>query len=98
MIELGGNIKLDGFNSVDPPTIIVVKKMIGNYAKKISDNITQVDELLIDLKESDMENKIFILNATLTSEEEKFDSEVQDINLFFALDRAMQEIMKKAQK
>ncbi|MEK6861929.1 MAG: hypothetical protein AABY07_08235 [Nanoarchaeota archaeon] len=98
MIELGGNIKLDGFNSVDPPTIIVVKKMIGNYAKKISDNITQVDELLIDLKESDMENKIFRLNATLTSEEEKFDSEVQDINLFFALDRAMQEIMKKAQK
>jgi len=98
MIELGGNIKLDGFNSVDPPTIIVVKKMVGNYAKKISDNITQVDELLIDLKESDMENKIFRLNATLTSEEEKFDSEVQDINLFFALDKAMQEIMKKAQK
>lgn len=98
MIELGGNIKLDGFNSVDIPTIIVVKKMVGNYAKKISDNITPVHELLIDLKEADIENKVFRLNASLTSDENKFDSEVEDINLFFALDKAMQDIMKQAKK
>jgi len=96
MIELGGNIKLDGFNSVDIPTLIVVKKMVGNYAKKISDNIMPVNELFLNLKESDNENKIFKLNASLTSEENKFDSEVEDVNLFFAIDKALQNIMKEA--
>ena len=98
MIELGGNIKLDGFNSVDIPTLIVVKKMVGNYAKKISDNVVPVHELIINLKEIDNQNRVVKLNATLVSGEKKFDSEVNEINLFFAIDKALQQIMKEAGK
>ncbi|MFH1456191.1 MAG: hypothetical protein ABIF40_04550 [archaeon] len=37
MIELGGNINLKGFDDLEPMQMIVAKKIIGNYAKKVSD-------------------------------------------------------------
>jgi len=37
MIELGGNINLEGFDDIEPMQMIVAKKIIGNYAKKVSD-------------------------------------------------------------
>lgn len=98
MIELGGNIKLDGFNSLDIPTLIVVKKMVGNYAKKISDSIMPVNELILNLLEFDSNNKIFKLNASLVSEDKNFTSEAEDTNLFFALDKTLQHIINQAKK
>jgi len=36
-IELGGNISLIGFRDVEPGKLIVVKKIVGNFVKKIQD-------------------------------------------------------------
>ena len=40
MMQLGGNIQLIGFREIDPARLIVVKKMVGNYVKKISDEFS----------------------------------------------------------
>ena len=96
MIELGGNIKLDGFHTLDPPTMIVIKKMVGNYAKKINDTVMPFEELLLNLEQDG--EKDFRLNARLVAGEKVCDVNAQDCNLFFALDRALSKVMEDAQQ
>ena len=95
MIELGGNIKLNGFKELDPPTLIIVKKLVGNYAKKIGEEATQFSELFLDLKS---ERERCELRVSLTTGKKKFNSEVKDQNLFFAIDKALNTILTEAKK
>jgi len=97
MIELGGNIKLDNFDYVDLPTLIIVKKLVGNYAKKIHDNIAPFDELKLKLIENNVEGKRVELGASLTSNEKVCEAFASDVNLFFAIDKALSKIMADIQ-
>ena len=97
MIELGGNIKLDNFDYVDLPTLIIVKKLVGNYAKKIHDNIAPFDELKVGLIEKEVEGKRVELGASLTSNEKICEAFASDVNLFFAIDKALRKIMADIQ-
>jgi len=94
MIELGGNIKLSGFEELDPPTLIVVKKIVGNYAKKIGEEATPFKELLLELKR---EKEEFELIAKLTSEKE-IETKAKEKNLFFALDKVLNSLFSEAKK
>lgn len=49
-IELGGNIKLVGFKEVDSGSMVVLKKIIGNYARKLADHDDKFQGLEITLK------------------------------------------------
>ena len=37
VLELGGSIQLSGFSGIDGGQMVVVKKIVGNYAKRLSD-------------------------------------------------------------
>jgi len=91
MIELGGNIKLEGFESLEPAKLIVAKKMIGNYVKKINEK-KQYNELLVTLK---VEDKEFSISVICDCGEEKLSGSKTDKNLFFAIDGALQEILRQ---
>ena len=95
MIELGGNIKLDGFHDANPSTMIVVKKIIGNYAKKIQEETGDFQELLLHLKEN-TEKKV-TLKANLTGNK-NCSSEASDINLYFAINYTLSKILEDAKK
>lgn len=84
MIELGGNIKLSEFESLEPAQLIVVKKVVGNYAKNISEKI-EFSELLVSLKD----NKVAV---KLTTKDKTFEEEETSDNLFFTLDKALAKI------
>ncbi len=90
MIELGGNIKLDNFEGLEPALLIVVKKVVGNYTKKISEAFADFKEIEISLVDKES-NKIAV---RLTADKE-YTSEASDKNLFFALDKALSIIMKQ---
>ena len=92
MIELGGSIKLDGFNSVDIPSLIVVKKIVGNYAKKISENNAEYKELLLEVLST---GPTYELSATLTTSSKVYTSKASDINLFFALNKVLNGVQKE---
>ncbi len=93
MIELGGNIKLIGFDDLDAASLIVVKKITGNYARKISEKAgSDVDELSLELKNSDAQKGI---NSNLRIKDKTLNSEVIDINLFFALDKSLSKLLKE---
>ncbi len=98
MIELGGNIKLVGFNELDPGTLVVVKKIIGTYARKISDQATKFQELSLHIKSMGPDKKNFELHGKLVADSGILTSEVTNYNLFFAMDKVLNSIFVQAKK
>lgn len=93
MIELGGNIKLIGFNDLDPASLIVVKKITGNYARKISEKVNSgLDELSLELKDESGKN----INSSVKYKDKTLNAEVNDTNLFYALDKALAKLLNDA--
>ena len=90
MMKLGGNIVLDGCDNLEPATLIVLKKMVGNYARKISEK-NAFDELKINLQNTGDNYK---LEATLTMAGSQDVKNSEDSNLFFALDNALKEFLQ----
>ena len=93
MIELGGNIKLKGFSEIDNASLIVVKKIVGNYAKKLAETTEDFQQLILNL-ESD-NPKDFKINIEFQKNSENLTSEIQGENLFFTLSQALEGIKIK---
>jgi hypothetical protein len=90
MLELGGGIFLDNFEEIEPGKLIIVKKIVGNYTKDISEKVKGFKKITVNLEEG-KEYKIKIgIEAS-----EKFVAEGEKENLFFALDEALSGINKQ---
>ena len=89
MMRLGGNIVLDGCDNLEPATLVVLKKMVGNYARKISEK-NVFDELKISLSNQE---KGYKLEAVLKTKEAEIAKSGENGNLFFALDNALKEFL-----
>ena len=92
-MELGGNITLTGFKTLDKDTLVIVKKIVGTYVKKISEKNDKFQSLTITLKpihERETSEK-YELKANLTGEKQ-YNSEVTDRNLMFALDKVLKKL------
>ncbi|MEA3378734.1 MAG: hypothetical protein U9Q69_03775 [Nanoarchaeota archaeon] len=87
MIELGGNILLEGFEGLDPAQLIVIKKMIGNFTKIANENIN-LDSFQV-IKEN---NKIKI---KIKKADKELISEANEENLFYSLSKAALSIIAK---
>ena len=92
-MKLGGNIELQGFDSIEPAQLIVIKKIVGSSAKKISEEISEFDSLLITLKEND-KTKI-TLSGKIKMSDKEAESEASDNNLFFVLNKVLAELTSK---
>ena len=95
MIELGGNITLVGFKEVGFSEVIIVKKIVGNYARKISDKIGTMEHLTVTVKpvhHTNEENFKYELHIKLLAHGKMYTTEVVDFHLFVALDNAMKNI------
>ena len=88
MIELGGNIKLDGFDNIEPAKLIVVKKVVGLYTKKISEKHQDFKEILVILKSTDP----YEIEVKLTTDKEDNKTE-QGENLFYVLDKVLSKVV-----
>ncbi|MBT3281346.1 hypothetical protein HN865_03120 [Candidatus Woesearchaeota archaeon] len=91
MIELGGNISLEGFEGVDPGKLIVIKKILGNYVKNISETVDNFESILISLK-CDKDN---IIDTKLICGKTEIITNSSDKNIFFALNNVLEELNKK---
>lgn len=84
MLELGGGIFLDNFEGIEPGRLIIVKKIVGNYTKNISENIEGFKKITISLEEGNSYKIVVKVDAgkelIATGEKE---------NLFFALNDAL---------
>ena len=95
MIELGGNIKLEGFHNIEPALLIVVKKITGNYVKKICDKLgNDINELKLELTEESGQKKI---TGEIKANNKTETTESKNINLFFALDKVLNTLLNNIQ-
>jgi len=84
MIELGGNIKLDGFESIEPAQLIVVKKIVGNVVKEISEKI-EFSEFLLTLKDT-------TISINVTAKDKEINKKDSGDNLFITLDKVLAKV------
>ena len=94
MIELGGNIKLVGFKELGYAEFVVVKKVVGNYARKFSE-AGPINELAITLKpihKTEEEASKFELKARLDLDGKMYNSELVEYNMFVGIDSLLKKI------
>ena len=88
MIELGGNINLKGFDLLDVGELVVLKKIVGNRIRDISEKARSYESMTLTL-----DNKR--LNALLQINGKNLSAAVENKNLFFALNDLFNSLEKK---
>ncbi|MBU0615168.1 MAG: hypothetical protein KJ601_03685 [Nanoarchaeota archaeon] len=96
ILDLGGNIELSGFSGLQPAELDVVKKIVGNHAKRISDVCTNFEKLSIYMKtvHSTEASKKFEIHAKLLDNGKHSTTEVVDRSIFAGIDSALTKISK----
>ncbi|MFH1210369.1 MAG: hypothetical protein V1645_00470 [archaeon] len=90
-MQLGGNIELEGFESLEPALLVVVKKMVGSQARKISENGVDFEKLKICLNSNDKD--ACEVSANLVFKGNNFDASVTEHNLFFGIDKVFKKLV-----
>jgi len=93
-LQLGGNIELSGFKDIDGASMVVLKKIVGNYGRRFSEISEKFESLKITMKpvhETEKSEK-YEIHAMLTASGKPVVSEFVDRNLFVAVDGALKKI------
>ncbi|MGM5485086.1 MAG: hypothetical protein ACQEP1_04405 [Nanobdellota archaeon] len=97
-IQLGGNIQLSGFSDMEGGDMIIVKKIVGNHVKRISELVNDFQDIKINRKsvhetEGSEKHEIKItLNA-----DKQFNAEVTERNLYIGIDKALKKVINSIQ-
>ena len=94
MIELGGNITLVGFKELGYAEFVIVKKVVGNYARKFSEK-TPFSNLRLTLKpihKTTDEVTKFEIKANLEIDGTHYNAELVEHNLFIAIDTILKKL------
>ena len=94
-MELGGNIELTGFSNVRSGEMIILKKIIGNYANRFNLKAKNFEKLALTLKS--VHKKQFELHAKMLSSGKTLSSEMVERNIFVGLDGVLKKIMHRMQ-
>lgn len=94
-LSLGGNIELVGFKQVSMSEVVVVKKLVGSYTRKIQESCKNFQGITVYLKEihkieASSKNEIHV---KALDDGKVFTSEVIDKNVFVALDSALKKVL-----
>ena len=97
-LSLGGNIELIGFKQVSLADVVVVKKLVGHYTRKIQEGCKNFQKITVILKEIHKveNNSKHEINVKVEDEGRTFSSEIVDKNLFVALDSALRKVLGEA--
>ena len=99
-LALGGNIELSGFRDLEPAESIVVKKIVGSYARTFSNKCKNLELLKITLKkvhEKEHSEK-YEVHALVIDGGTQFAASATERNLFFALDGALKKAENEIDK
>jgi len=94
MIELGGNITLKGFKELGYAELVVVKKVVGSYARKFADK-GQMNTLSLTLKlihHTAEDSSKYEVKGMVDLNGKIINTEVVDFNLFMCLDDVLKKL------
>lgn len=91
VLNLGSKIELSGFRDVDRSSMVIVKKIVGNYLKRYEELSQTIETLKIHLKvvHETEKSKKFELHAKIIDNGKVQTAEHTDRNLFFTLDKTL---------
>ncbi len=96
-MQLGGNIELSGFKDIDGASMVVLKKIIGNYGRRLSELSDKFESLKVTMKpihETEKSEK-YEIHAQVMINGKPVVSEVVERNLFVAIDTALKKIVNE---
>jgi hypothetical protein len=93
LLKLGGSIELSGFNAVDRGSMVVLKKIIGNYARRMSDSSKGFQALKLRVKI--VHDSVYELHCQMIDSGNAVTSSVEDRNVFVAVDSALKKIIEQ---
>jgi hypothetical protein len=99
--ELGGHITLVGFKEIEKAELVVVKKIVGSYARKLSDTVAGFESITIILKmvhHTAEGHPKYELHAKANIKGNLCVSEVVDRNLFVGLDDVLKKVLFEVSK
>jgi len=82
-VKLGGNIELFGVENFDGATMVVLKKIIGTYARKFSEK--GLEKLAVSFSGNEIRIEAVAQGNTVSA------SSAQE-NMFFSVDQALKDI------
>lgn len=93
-MELGGNIELYGLDEYRENDLIVIKKIVGHFAKHFTEKFPSFEGLVIAFDYEDGMRKV---TASVQLGEELYESTQEHKNTYFALDAALKDVMNKTE-
>lgn len=96
-VRLDSNIQLTGFRDIDGSSMIVIKKIVGTYAKRIAELTKNMQTLHVTLKEVHEREKSekYEVHAKVIDDGKVFASEIVDRNLFVAVDGVLKKLVNE---
>ncbi|MBI4439122.1 hypothetical protein HY640_04275 [Candidatus Woesearchaeota archaeon] len=93
-VTLGGNIQLAGFNEVDGGSKVILKKIIGNHARRFTEICNRFELLRLQMKKIHEREKStkFELHGMVIDNGKHYNASMSDMNLFFALDKVLKKL------
>ena len=95
-LELGGKITLIGFREVEPSKLIVVKKVVGNFAKKLQEKSDKFENLSVHIKP--VHSSGHEINTKAVINGKVYNTENTNFNLFFALNSSLSALVTEIEK
>lgn len=98
--QLGGNIELSGFREMDGASMIILKKIIGNYAKRFGDLCKDFQKLSVHMKSIHQTegSEKYEIHVNCVDGGQKYSSEDTDRNLFIVVDNVLKKVENEIQK
>ena len=90
-IVLGGNIVLTGFNKVDGASMIILKKLIGNHVRRISDHAKNFEKINLTVKGVGKGTK-FEVHGIVVDNGSPYTADHTDRNIFVTVDTVLKKI------
>ena len=92
--QLGGNIELSGFQKIDPGSMVILKKIVGNYAKHFSEQCSNFEKLSLTIKPIHAGDRVkkFEMHGKVIDNGQVYAVQHVDHNIFFVTDSVCKKI------
>ncbi len=99
-LQLGGNIELSGFSEMERGSMVILKKIVGNYARRFSEQCGSFEKLSLSMKKvhETEGSKKFEIHGMVIDKGKTYTSEVTDFNLFVVVDCVLKKIGNEIKK
>ena len=96
-LELGGSIELSGFSEIDSASLIIVKKVVGNFVKKVSEQNKKFEKLTLRMKgvHKTEKSEKYEIHCVVAIGGKNFTSEVTERNIFVGIDSVLRKVDKE---